>query len=375
MAYQILYTPDANGYVTISFSLFDPDQDNISVLNTYVSAINGVDVTPFLPNWLTVSVSNQYLVAGGYKGSMSAVNVYYLIKTNHSNIETGSGYYIVTEYTDGINGTQSVRTKFFNSSFFYDFGHNAFIGRANMSYGTIRRWNQIYVLSYSEAGIVGLAEHFPNYSFSIYDYGNTPPSVIDIELFLNNRKEKFYVFQTMFNNNYLNNDIMFILYVDSKGRVGGAENVVEIRYHFPNSNDLGIRITYSYMVTPFEIRKIYHYITVSNWHYNNPNASKFLFHELHYETNPLNDELTVSFYLNNRLIFRDKFTYSLFYPLLYDMNLAYGDAFYLNTTFIPGDITQEQLRHLRNRVFHDCYPYIKPATITTISVDGVIIPQ
>lgn len=374
MAYQILYTPDANGYVTISFSLFDPDQDNISVLNTYVSAINGVDVTPFLPEWLTVSVSNQYLVAGGYKGSMSAVNVYYLIKTDHPNIETGSGYYIVTEYTDGINGTQSVRTKFFNSSFFYDFGHNAFISRANMYYSTIRRWDQIYVLSYSEAGAATLAEHFPNYSFSIYDNGASPPTVNDIELFLNNRKEKFYVFQTIFNNNNLNNHTMFRLNVDSKGRVGGWENVVEIIYLFPNSNDLGIRITYSYMVTPFEIRKIYHYITVSNWHYNSPNASKFLFQELHYETNPLNDELTVSFYLNNRLIFRDKFTYSLFYPLLYDITPSYGYSFYLNTTFIPGDITQEQLRHLRNRVFHDCYPYIKPATITTISVDGVIIP-
>ena len=374
MAYQILYTPDANGYVTISFSLFDPDQDNISVLNTYVSAINGVDVTPFLPDWLTVSVSNQYLVAGGYKGSMSAVNVYYLIKTDHPNIETGSGYYIVTEYTDGINGTQSVRTKFFNSSFFYDFGHNAFIGRANINYSTTIRWGQIYVLSYSIAGgMQGTDEHFPNYSFSIYYHGSAPPRVDDIELFLNNRKEKFYVFQTIFNSRVIDNNIMFILNVDSKGRVGGGENVVEIRYLFPNSNDLGIRITYSYMVTPFEIRKIYHYITVSNWHYNRPNASRFLFQELHYETNPLNDELTVSFYLNNRLIFRDEFTYSLFYPLLYDMNPSYGNCF-LNTTFIPGDITQEQLRHLRNRAFHDCYPYIKPATITTISVDGVIIP-
>ncbi|NP_835704.1 hypothetical protein Rm378p117 [Rhodothermus phage RM378] len=374
MAYQILYTPDANGYVTISFSLFDPDQDNISVLNTYVSAINGVDVTPFLPDWLTVSVSNQYLVAGGYKGSMSVRDVYYLIKTDHPTIETGSGYYIVTEYTDGINGTQSVRTKFFNSSFFYDFGHNAFIARANINYGAISRWNQFYIAdSYAGGSQAAYQSHFPNYSFSLFydlDYWGT---VNNIELFINGKKEKFHLFQTIFLDGYADDSSVFNVDVSYIGRILSGENIISIYYSTLSSGNLGIRVTYSTIVTPFLTKKVTHSITVSEWGFYNPNRSYFVFHEFHYEMDPLSNDLTVSFYLNNRLIFRDTHTYSEMAPLLYHIAIT-KDAAYLNSTLIPGDMTQEQIRHIRNRVFHDCYPYIKPATITTISVDGVIIP-
>jgi len=116
MSFYVAYTPDASGIITTSFSVFDADQDNISLISVSVIVKNGAYITPFTPAWISTSVSGSYLVPGGYKGSMSKLDVFLYIDTDHPTIETGSHYVLRCYYTDGKN-TRYTDLSFFNGNF------------------------------------------------------------------------------------------------------------------------------------------------------------------------------------------------------------------------------------------------------------------
>lgn len=372
MPYYVPYTPDANGVITTSFSVYDYDQDNLSITSVQVVMQNGVHITPSTPAWLTYTTSGTYLVPGGYKGSMSKLDVYLYIDTDHPNIETGSQYVIRCNYTDGVNN-KSTDIVFFNGDFDFWYSPNLFAwvglheegmtGFVNPT-DTIKShisssYRNDYFYSYRIDFDINRVETLSNvFGYSISSYG-----------FSHSLGTSVYFYFTEIINKTIDNLYIFIpLLIYSSS--GLSSNQIRLSNLFHNIDVIRVEFTSNPNIfrttCSLPSGRNTFLVTISSTTISYTDAMLLFFFKI--ENNQTNHTLSV--YVNNiklKDLYRD-------YPfILPSLSYIYLGLYYFwcnDITIYTGKLSDEEIRIIHNKYFYKYYPFLRSHSFY---VDGVLV--
>lgn len=368
MPYYVPYTPDANGVITTSFSVYDYDQDNLSIASVQVVMRNGAFITPSTPAWLTYTTSGTYLVPGGYRGSMSKLDVFLYIDTDHTSIETGSQYVIRCNYTDGLNN-KSTDIVFFNGDFNFWYSPNLFawVGlheEGMTGFTTPSGLPQSHISSSYRKDYYYNSEYnfftFPHifgYSISGYTYlvGGYYTTLRFTEI-LNNSTDNLYIFVPCMPFPYVPSDLNG--YYITLYNMFFQKHIVRVDF---TSNPNVFRVTCSLpLVTNVFL------VTISSTTISRPDAMLLFFFKI--ENKQTNHTLSV--YVNNiklKEYYRD-------FPLIL-LSQSYlswtGSYVYSNDiTIYTGKLSDNEIRIIHNKYFHKYYPLLQSHSFY---VDGVLV--
>ena len=367
MSYSVTLPPDSQGYVTLSLSFFDLDQDNIIISSVAVQQKNSVDYAiPQTFAFITYTTSGTYLVPGGYRGSMSKLDLFIYIDTDHPDIETGSQYLLRVDYTDNVNLTKSVSLNFYNGNL--EFENVPYLYYGIFPYlstlSGVRIVSQLFhsssipgALTFSSIGGSSTIRFYSSYfnvsisGFNPYYFHPVSP-FYDSPLIGGNDIHLYYIFAPYATSLTYYPPWTFSLYfTNDDGR-----NLFALRIITSSEGYIVFDAISNYFnVSPVRI-------TLSNFNLN----TGLTLIEWRYEHSG-----TLSLFINGVLVFTQS---NVTYNYLGTVRVGVASLFMYGDIFIyRGSIYEEEKRVIRNKFTHKYYPKLKTPPLFTISVGATQI--
>lgn len=354
MRFYVPYTPDSNGIITTSFSVFDSDQDTLTLISVSVVNENGQFVTGYTPAWVSISVSGSYLVSGGYKGSMSKLDVFLYIDTNHPSTRTGSHYVLRAYYTDGINPPQHTDISFFNGDFDLWYPPNAFIiSKARESSNISLPTAQIHISSSIYNYYYGPVLTYSNHSTLSHVFGYS------ISSYLIRNGNIAYYFPS------LNNIKGFHLFIPFTFIFGNVDTTIyfRLRNEISGINIFEIDFINSNIIANLNI----HPATTFSFTLSEPMNEKMVLFEYHIEQQTPTSIL-ISVYINGiqiHTLSANVIPALLFFSRSYFhmYNLTNAPCSYNDLAMYVNELSEEEKRLIRNYYFFKYYPFLHSMSI------------